>query len=68
MGMTNSMRPGWGDLPVTEAQLRYIRDMQEMSPYPLAEFKGKTRGEASDYIDKNMPLAHENTWAIEHGY
>lgn len=49
----------WADCPVSEAQLNYIREMQEMSEYPLPPFTGKTRGEASDYIDKWHRLAHE---------
>ncbi len=49
----------WVDCPVSEAQLNYIREMQEMSEYPLPPFTGKTRGEASDYIDKWRRLAYE---------
>ena len=53
------MRKRWEDYPVSDAQLEYIREMQEMSEYPLPPFAGKTRGEASDYIDKWHMLAHE---------
>lgn len=52
-------RLSWRQGPASEAQLAYIRDLQEMSEYPLPLFTGKTRGEASDYIDKWHRLAHE---------
>ena len=52
----------------TEKQLAYIHEMQEFSPYPLPEFTGTTKQEASDYIDKYKRMAHEDLWAIEHGY
>lgn len=58
----------WRDDAITEKQREYIVEMQEFSPYPLPEFTGTTKGEAADYIDKWAKLAHESTWAIEHGY
>ena len=58
----------WRDKDVTEKQKQYILEMNEFSEYPLPAFKGTTRGEASDYIDKWSKLAHESCWAIEHGY
>ena len=58
----------WRDDLVTEKQLTYIKEMNEFSSYQLPKFDGKTKGEASDYIDKYSSLVHENIWAIEHGY
>ena len=58
----------WRNDSVTEKQLAYIDEMNEFSPYPLPEFKGKTKGEAADYINKYSKLAHENEWAIKNGY
>ncbi len=58
----------WREDKITDKQKKMIKDMNEFSPYPLPEFKGTTKGEASDYIDKYIKLAHESTWAIEHGY
>lgn len=43
----------------TEKQLAYIADLQEFSDYPLPKFEGKTKREASDYIDRWIKLAHE---------
>ena len=58
----------WRDDPATEKQLAYIQEMQEFSEFPLPSFEGKTKGEASDYINKYIEQAHEGTWGIEHGY
>ena len=58
----------WRDDPATQKQLDYINEMHEFSEYPLPKFEGKTKGEASDYINKWFKLAHESAWAIEHGY
>ena len=58
----------WRSKEPTEKQLQHIMEMQEFSPYPLTAFDGKTRGEAADYIDQYSKVAHESTWAIEHGY
>ena len=58
----------WRLRPITDKQKEYIEDMQDFSIYPLPAFKGQTRGEAADYIDKYRKLAHESAWAIEHGY
>ena len=58
----------WKDDPITEKQKEFIEGAMEFSPYPLPEFKGTTKGEASDWIDKYGKLATENLWAIEHGY
>ena len=54
MGMSN-----WRDDPATEKQLAYIMEMYEFSEYPIPPFVGKTKGEASDYIDKYAKRAHE---------
>ena len=58
----------WRDKKPTEKQLELIRDMEEFSEYPLPKFVGKTRGEAHDWIQGYGKLAHESSWAIEHGY
>lgn len=50
----------WRKQFITEKQKELISDMMEFSYYPLPEFKGTTRGEASDYIDKYGKIAHEN--------
>lgn len=42
------MNSGWRDLPPTEKQLQLIEELKDQSPYG---FEGKTRGEASDFID-----------------
>ena len=49
----------WRDEPVTEKQRRLIAEMQEFSEFPLPAFNGRTKGEASDWIDQNMRKAHE---------
>lgn len=49
----------WRDEPITEKQAALIAEMNEFSEYPLPRFTGKTKGEASDWIDKNIRLAHE---------
>lgn len=49
----------WRDDPATSKQIAYIQEMQEFSEYPLPPFNGKTKGEASDYIDEHWKLAHE---------
>ena len=58
----------WMYEPATAKQLAYIQEMQEFSPYPLPSFDGTTKGEAAAYIDRWSKMAHESTWAIEHGY
>ena len=54
--------------PATKRQLSYIQDMIDFSPYPIPYFEGNTRLEAVNYIKTWSELAHESTWAIEHGY
>lgn len=46
----------WRNDPVTDKQLQLINDMFEFSDYPLPLFEGKTKGEASDYINKYVKL------------
>ena len=58
----------WRDDPASEKQLKFIEAIQENSEYNPPPFKGKTKGEASDWIDKHAKLAHESLWAIMHGY
>lgn len=50
----------WRNDKVTEKQLAYIMEMHEFSFYPLPAFRGTTKGEASDYIDKYSKLAHDS--------
>ncbi len=45
----------------TEKQLEYIQEMREFSDYPIPEFTGTTKKEASDYIDRWKKTAHEST-------
>ena len=54
------------DLP-TEKQIAYIKELQEFSEFPLPKFEGKTKGEASDYIDKWNKKAHEKFDYDSHG-
>lgn len=49
----------WRSEAATPKQIAYIQEMQEFSDFPLPNFIGKTKGEASDYIDKWHKLAHE---------
>ena len=57
----------WRDAPITDKQMEYIRDMQEFSVFPIPDFDGKTRGEASDYIDRYAKMAHEGFDFASHG-
>ena len=58
----------WRNDPVTDKQLQLINDMFEFSDYPLPLFEGKTKGEASDYINKYVKLAHENVNSPKFGH
>lgn len=49
----------WRNDPVTEKQINYIKEMNEFSDFPIPKFTGKTKGEASDYINRYQKLAHE---------
>ncbi len=49
----------WRKEPITEKQEKLIAEMCEMSEFPLEQFTGTTKGEASDWIDRNMKKAHE---------
>lgn len=53
---------------ITENQLLYIKEMQEFSFYPLPEFKGTTKQEASEYIERYWKIAHESSYGIVKGY
>lgn len=48
------------DTPPTQKQLEYILALRENSHYPLPEFTGTTKREASEWISKNINLAYEN--------
>ena len=61
-----SMNNWRNDLP-TEEQIVYIKEMQEFSEFPLPKFEGKTKGEASDYIDKWIKTAHYKFDYDSHG-
>ncbi len=52
--------------PITEKQKKLIAEMCEMSEFPLEPFKGTTKGEASDWIDRNMKRAHESVNQYEY--
>lgn len=49
----------WRTNPATKKQLAYIQEMQEFSDFPIPQFTGSTKGEASDYIDRWSKTAHE---------
>ena len=55
------MKTDWRKEPATQKQLDYIMEMNEFSDYPLPKFVGKTKGEASDYINENTKIAHMRT-------
>lgn len=48
----------WRNEPATEKQLEYIAYIQEFAYIDVPLFNGKTKGEASDYIDKYREYAH----------
>lgn len=52
--------------PITENQKRYIDTIMEFSLYPVPAFKGKTRKEAAEYINKYQDCL-DNEWSVEHG-
>ena len=55
-------------LPATEKQLKLIADMEG---FVGEKFRGKTRAEASAWIEGHMELFKLLTmdnWALEHGY
>lgn len=52
----------------TEKQLAFIRNMEE---FVGEQFKGTTRKEASEYIDRNIEmykLYTMDSWALSKGY
>lgn len=44
----------WRSEPITEKQKNLIHEMNECSEFPMPKFNGKTKGEASDYINANL--------------
>ncbi|MBR3239128.1 MAG: hypothetical protein IKF99_11890 [Oscillospiraceae bacterium] len=56
----------WRNDPATEKQLAYIQEMQEFSDFPIPQFTGDTKGEASDYIDRWSGTAHESADFLGH--
>lgn len=57
----------WRNEPATERQLAYIAEMQEFSEFHIPAFIGKTKGEASDYINQYSKTAHEVFDVASHG-
>ena len=53
---------------MTEKQKELIEKMQELSDFPIPKFTGKTKGEASDYIERHGQQAHENVNSPTWGY
>jgi hypothetical protein len=49
----------WRNDPVTDKQRKYIAEMMEFSEFPIPKFTGKTKCEASDYIEKWSKQAHQ---------
>lgn len=58
----------WRKDKITDKQLQFIQEMRLHSVFPLPDFVGTTKGEASDYIAKYVKMAYQDLWAIEHGY
>lgn len=58
----------WRDLPMTKKQRICIEDMMEFSQFSIPAFRGSTRGEASDYIDKYKDLAFTDVNSPMFGY
>jgi len=59
-----SKNASWRNDPVTEKQINLIMQMEEDAgmngAIPLLPFTGKTKGEASDWIDENMGKQFES--------
>lgn len=55
----------WKDKEITKKQMDYIIRINEFSEYSLPQFKGKTRGKASNYINKYSKLVHESKWILK---
>ena len=49
----------WRSDPITDNQKRLIEEMNEFSEFPLPEFIGTTKGEASDYINANLVKSYQ---------
>ena len=62
--MITKNNTNWRADPITEKQKAYILEMQEFSEFPLPLFTGKTKGEAANYINKYIKIAHERI--LEH--
>lgn len=62
--MINKKNTNWRFDPITEKQKAYIFEMQEFSELPLPVFHGKIKGEASNYINRYIKIAHESI--LEH--
>ena len=61
----------WRNDPVTEKQLQFIDRRRENAgmngAIPLPVFRGKTKGEAFDYIDENIGKQFISFDASSHG-
>ena len=60
LSLLEGSESGWRDEPATEKQKKQIEEMHDYSMLPLPLFTGKTKGEAADYIDKYIKMAHED--------
>lgn len=57
----------WRDEEITANQLQLISVIQEFCLFSVPKFDGKTKGEASDYIDKYARLAFDNANSPKYG-
>lgn len=57
----------WRNEPITSKQKKLIDEMNEFSVYPLEPFSGKTKGEASDWITRNLKKSYETFDFNGHG-
>lgn len=58
----------WRELEPTDKQIDLIRNMERFVSPP---FRGSTRGEACDWIEKHkaaIELVYSNEWALKNGY
>ncbi len=55
--MRNFEKADWHNERVTESQIRMIQRIVRESDVPLEPFKGKTKGEAAVWIERNKTRA-----------
>lgn len=66
-----SIHVSWRDKPMTEKQIEMIKNMYANTEIPIPKFEGRTRGEASDFIDKWLSTTHESIlscWDTTQGF